>query len=381
MMTTFEHAGADIANAMPYNDLPDGHLFRLVRLGYDSVNNFYDDEGNERMPAGVNWAAVLERLQTDPEEVRQWVQTRGTKCFLFLHYLLDFDYGEKVADQGDESGDASISEEPDANGEQQGGAADAEGTDGETEERSSDETQTQRVLESVPVELQVILLAIDMYREAVKIPDSRGYYPLHLVCRCGQDFYPDFQDSSAGPFSWRRISNKVFEEIFHLYPDAASVRLSDGRTALHCLCGAAYHNEEPVDAMLSLLNVYPEAASIPDGQGLYPLHTFCTSGFHYDYVEPSPRVIQALLEAYPKALHFPDRENGYYPLHIACIETLSATTIKSFVKKFPQATRVRSKTLNTEGSSGFRTSPLRGGRTPLLENLRRCNQVDSLQYY
>ena len=43
--------------------------------------------------------AVLPRLQTNPEEVRQWVQFHDRQRKLFLHYVLDFDFGESVVEQ------------------------------------------------------------------------------------------------------------------------------------------------------------------------------------------------------------------------------------------------------------------------------------------
>lgn len=46
----------------------------------------------------VNWTAVLPRLQTNPEEVRQWVQFHDRQRKLF-HYVLDFDFGESVVEQ------------------------------------------------------------------------------------------------------------------------------------------------------------------------------------------------------------------------------------------------------------------------------------------
>lgn len=46
----------------------------------------------------VNCTAVLPRLQTNPEEVRQWVQFHDRQRKLF-HYVLDFDFGESVVEQ------------------------------------------------------------------------------------------------------------------------------------------------------------------------------------------------------------------------------------------------------------------------------------------
>jgi hypothetical protein len=67
----------------------------LIYIGYDWNNHFPLDDAERTM---VNLTAVLPRLQTNPEEVRQWVQFHDRQRKLF-HYVLDFDFGESVVEQ------------------------------------------------------------------------------------------------------------------------------------------------------------------------------------------------------------------------------------------------------------------------------------------
>lgn len=240
MTTPPDQTVAAAADAIPYKDLPDGHLFRLLEKA--SEDDYFDDS------PPVDWHAVLQRLETNQEEVRQWVQLRGGQRRLFLHQILDCDYGQHVESRGEAGGSNE-----ELGGEQRETAA---------------ESNFVEDLKQKPIELQVMFITIGLYREALSIPDSRGYYPVHLVCRCGHSM--DIM-SPLIPFGWRRISYAVLEMVAGLYPRAAAIQADEeGKTALNHLCSVSYRDEEPVDAFRFLLSLCPDAISIPDKYGSYP---------------------------------------------------------------------------------------------------------------
>jgi len=141
-----------------------------------------------------------------------------------------------------------------------------------------------------------------LYPDAFCTPNSNGYYPLHLVCLCGN--YMSYFADSKFPCSWRCISNDVFKIILFSYPEAASLRAGhDCRTPLNCLCVASYRSAEPLEAVQSLLNVYPKAASIPNDQGRYPLHTACNTEDLKIVGSPDPsHIIQSFKSCIPELL-------------------------------------------------------------------------------
>jgi ankyrin repeat protein len=214
-------------------DLQEGHLFRLI---YSIFHIF----------TPVDWQAVLGRLHSPlgRVEARQWIETDYSERRLFLHELCDYNFGKEEGEHHPQS------------------------------------TLT---------ELTVLKQAIEVYPEAVRVPDAGGYYPLHIVCRRERHL----MDGHISTLSWRRATPDAFKVVLYAYPEAASLVVSsDGRTALNCLAGVqAWRNQESKErAVQTLLEIYPQALQIPDIYGRYPLHTVCDSGS-----------FKLLLKGYPRA--------------------------------------------------------------------------------
>jgi hypothetical protein len=249
-------AQADVATAMAamdidyttlkVADLPEGHLFGLIYRRFE-------DYADYRPP---NWEAVAQRLHSPigREEARQWIETDYSTRRLFLHELCDYDFGAE-----------------------------------EEDERLAE----QRRPHSTLTELTVLKQTIEVYPEALRLPDAGGYNPLHVVCRRENHW----GDCSISPTPWRRVTADVFKVVLYAYPEAASlVASSDCRTALNCLVGVqAWFNQESKErAVQTLLEIYPQALQIPDIGGRYPLHTLHGSGS-----------FELLLKGFPKAAEIP----------------------------------------------------------------------------
>jgi len=212
------------------------------------------------------------------------------------------------------------------------------------------------------MELKVVELAIHAYPEALRLPDSDGCYPLHIVCRRETLWKNTYIRMNP----WRRTTDSVLELVLNAYPEAASIQENGGKfTALHFICGTVFSEREPTYALQMLLNVYPEAVHIPDSCLRFPLHTICATDLEdrtttdtEEHLREPTNIVKMLINLFPKALELPDLY-GIYPLHAACESLREASVVKSLLRRFPAAAQIQ---LTCD-------SAMMGGRTPLLLNL------------
>jgi ankyrin repeat protein len=82
-------------------------------------------------------------------------------------------------------------------------------------------------------------------------------------------------------------------------------------------------------------HVNRKEAKHPDGDGLYPLHWACSGGAPIE-------VVDALLQAYPRASRKVDRE-GSTVLHFACHYGASSAVVARLLQEYPKATKKKDK--------------------------------------
>ena len=254
-----------MAASVPIDELPNGHLFRLL------FRRFGEEEN--RLP--VDWDAIEQRLKSHPHETRQWVKTDYVSSRLFLHELCDYEFGKDDSDVVDDDDDD--------------GVAGAEEEDGDEYDEDATTVRRQQQHPS-DTELRILQMTIDVFPKALRLRDAMGYLPLHRICiRC-----KNWSGPGSSHLNWYRATPKAIRTILKSYPEAAS-KLShmDGKTAMHCLLEATT-GEGKLDCLVELLDLFPEAVTIADEEGLYPLHVACLQGDH--------GIINALINRCPQAV-------------------------------------------------------------------------------
>jgi len=288
---------AAAASAVPVEDLPGDHLFRLVYRDVDRIGN--DPDGPfvvvpewQRDP--VDWDLVTARLDVGDEdsdddddadvndrdgrrwrqrrcreELAQWVDTGTHGPRLFLHQLCMFDFrpdGGRFRDRWEPFG--------------------LDGAKG----------------------LRLIEKAIAAYPEAVRTPQGDGCYPLHVGGSRRINHYADL--------FWRRCVEDIFNVVFRSAPEVATKRSLDGSFPLHSLLSVSMRSGDVgrasyLRAVRTLLDANPDAVRIPDYVGSFPMHRACR---HASYCHD---VLKLLVGKFPQALYVcsPGLMNGS-PLHV-----------------------------------------------------------------
>jgi hypothetical protein len=97
------------------------------------------------------------------------------------------------------------------------------------------------------------------------------------------------------------------------------------RLPLHLACS----HSTPLEIIQALKEAYPKALNTKDGSGSLPLHLSCTSNL------PLP-CIHAVLESYPDAISTKDAI-GRLPLHVACAHGASVDAVKMVIEAYPES--------------------------------------------
>ena len=126
-----------------------------------------------------------------------------------------------------------------------------------------------------------------------KIPDGRGYLPIHAAC------------------AKNRPNANLVQALLAAYPQGAHEAVGrDERLALHIACSNPSINAATVQ---HVLRVHLGAAETGSGDaGLLPLHLACTMA------TPSASVVSALVQYFPKAATLTEEHTDRLALHLAC---------------------------------------------------------------
>lgn len=106
---------------------------------------------------------------------------------------------------------------------------------GKSDERLSGIDRRRRLMSTF--ETKALKEAIDAFPEALRLVDSEGYYPLHLICR-------HYEVKPGGERSyqpWNLARTDAFKLVLAAAQEIALERVhSNGNTALHCLAQARH---------------------------------------------------------------------------------------------------------------------------------------------
>jgi len=146
---------------------------------------------------------------------------------------------------------------------------------------------------------------------------------------------------------WLGVSSFLEEQNDRLNNDGDNDEGSDSthpkRKPHRHLVHKACKKKAPMNAILALIRAFPESACVADDDGNLPLHlalSCCNNAHHIDNTNSGAdsqesSMIQTLLEMNPQAASTPNHD-AELPIHIACIEEASLSTLKPLSHSYPQ---------------------------------------------
>ena len=158
---------------------------------------------------------------------------------------------------------------------------------------------------------KIFFFLLEEHPEAAKIPNEKGVYPLHTVCRCiSQTVYESNESNIRQTFgdnaNKQKVRNKnpaVVQALRDAFPEALGEKTDNLQTPLH----VAMHDRAPPDIVKVLLcedvSFFNRALRMQDKHGRTPLLT----GIKYDAPIES---LQMVLRKYPEAAAIYDWESG-----------------------------------------------------------------------
>lgn len=237
----------------PWNSLPRNHLvWKLLRIRRVVAIDDYRS----------SLAAISSRLHSHPHEARQMIVDEFHKRSntFFLHLLCGHDFGNidkrYFYMNGRESASPPYSD----------------------------------------AEIQLLRDTVEAFPEAIRIADSQGFYPLHIICR-------HILTSSGGvrmQYLWHSARTEAFNVVFNADREIALKRVSsDGSTALHLLLDSNFGEctgDDNLECVKALLHVFPGAVRVKNSAGLYPFEVACRSANKF-----CKEIAQLLLNDFPRS--------------------------------------------------------------------------------
>jgi len=183
---------------------------------------------------------------------------------------------------------------------------------------------------------RIILLLIKLYPEAAQKRESRhGCLPLHLAAFASSA--PREPDDCSDSTSISKSSSLPTETIDR--PAAVGKRSnSDATTDTMQTNMSAVHAEETYTGAMSDAKLKTRPKDNPN----VSVSMRANTGFSAKREEMLVQVINALLDAYPKAARV-DSEGGRLPLHTACAGRATPRVISTLITAYPAAARQRNK--------------------------------------
>lgn len=268
---------------------PPDHIFSLIyRSDELGVIHIQVHPGDLQRPVDI--PRILARLETEKgqAEAREWIMIGGG-ARLFLHQLCSFDIGRTP------SSDYSLQYT-----------------------QNDDDIDTRYLSMDGSMGIQLLKRAIEIFPEAVSLPDALGCYPLHIICnralRWRRAYLP-----------WRPETKEVFDILYEKHPAAINERTktdvdahcdATGETVLHCMLSTRNSaslpgsSQEVFDSILdAVIDLSPNLAAVANRRGLLPLHLALTPA-----QRDSPKLVRKILPLYPEAAErMPRYPAGYIP--------------------------------------------------------------------
>jgi hypothetical protein len=167
--------------------------------------------------------------------------------------------------------------------------------------------------------VDVILLFISKYPDALRCQDVDGYLPLHLECE-------------------RQCRSPVIAKCIELYPEALHVTAKDDALPLHLLL--LNYLAFMADVLL-MIEKYPEALRCgvrqyySDARRL-PIHLECKNSCR-------PAILSKCIELYPESLAEASEE-AYLPLHLLLSNPVSSVEMALLmIERYPEALKLKTK--------------------------------------
>jgi ankyrin repeat protein len=167
---------------------------------------------------------------------------------------------------------------------------------GEAKQFLFGQTLLHKAVESYSDRLDVVDLLLGAHPKAVETEDENGLLPLHRLLM-SRTWYPT-------------SSPAVVEKLVSLRPETVVTPTKSGALPLHLACQrpAGTDDHDDAAAVRFLVGCFPDACRYRDGEGKFPLdHSLEAS-------DPSPHVVQLLVDQFPVLLSFPDTTTGRLPL-------------------------------------------------------------------
>jgi len=170
-----------------------------------------------------------------------------------------------------------------------------------------------------------ILQMIRLYPAACKERESRhGCLPLHLAsfasCASRGSMVPESAPAKPKPIGRRCVSEgAALSNDTNQYPPARPDTVHANRETM------------AVKVLEALLEAYPKACRVDSEGGRLPLHTACAG-------RATPRIIQCLVTAYPAATRHRNKD-GFLPLHLCAHWGVAHPNVAiSLLQSYPDAT-------------------------------------------
>ena len=184
---------------------------------------------------------------------------------------------------------------------------------------------------------RLILLLIKLYPDAAQKRESRhGCLPLHLAAfaSCAPRETEDGSESTYNSHSSSALTSEPLARPSVVSKRAASDATSDSiQTNL-----SAVHAEETYTGAMGDAKLKKPSKNNPN----VSVSMRANTGFSAKREEMLVQVINALLDAYPKAARV-DSEGGRLPLHTACAGRATPRVVSTLITAYPAAARQRNK--------------------------------------
>jgi len=160
---------------------------------------------------------------------------------------------------------------------------------------------------------------VQAWPDAVRVPDKRGYLPLHYACSKG------------------KCNLEMIQYLIQCWPESVQCRCTGGALPLHLACKSSSRqsNKNLLPVIQTLLEAWPDSVRELDDQGFLPLHYACNNNGAED------DVIQYLVRACPDACHIPVKSHDILPLHLVLRSSTTRLleTIRLLLEAGPDAVR------------------------------------------